>query len=67
MAIGDDATDEDTFDAVPESAYSIKVGLQPTRARYNLKTVSEVRALLGQLAKIGPEGTDEHSERISGA
>jgi len=52
IAIGDDLTDEDTFAALPEHAYTIKVGLGPSRAKYNLKSVSDVRSLLKELAKI---------------
>lgn len=37
LAIGDDKTDEDLFGALPEWAYSIRVGLTQSRARYNFK------------------------------
>ena len=46
LALGDDWTDEDTFKIVPESGYSIKVGLGPTTAKYNLHQPSEVLDLL---------------------
>jgi len=46
LAMGDDVTDEDMFQALPEEGYSIKVGPHPTKARYNLGSVGEVRALL---------------------
>jgi trehalose 6-phosphate synthase/phosphatase len=46
MAIGDDVTDEDLFAALPESAYSIKVGLGLSKAKYNIPSFHEVRALL---------------------
>ena len=49
MAIGDDHTDEDTFKALPDSAYSIKVGLEQTAARFNMLSVKNVRKLLNQL------------------
>lgn len=49
LAIGDDHTDEDTFKAMPQEAYTIKVGLTKTHARFNLKTVENVRALLQHL------------------
>jgi len=51
LAIGDDRTDEDLFAALPESAYSIKVGVGPTRARYNLDDVAAVRSLLNKLTR----------------
>ena len=46
MAIGDDVTDEDMFSVMPETAYSIRVGLQPTSATYNIKSPVEVISLL---------------------
>ena len=49
MAIGDDHTDEDTFKALPEEAYTIKVGLEKSVARYNMLSVEEVRAFLNGL------------------
>jgi trehalose 6-phosphate synthase/phosphatase len=52
LAIGDDRTDEDLFSALPNSAYSIKVGVGPTRARYNLDNVAAVRNLLKRLTRL---------------
>jgi len=49
LAMGDDWTDEDIFAVLPESAYSIKVGLGPSRARFNLESVTEVRSLVKEL------------------
>ena len=49
FAVGDDWTDEDTFGALPESAYTIKVGVQSSKARFNVESVEDVRALLGKL------------------
>ena len=49
LAIGDDATDEDTFHALPKEAYSIKVGLEPSHARFNLASPISVRRLLDAL------------------
>lgn len=46
LAIGDDWTDEDLFAVLPESAYSIKVGLSPSKAKFNLNSVWEVRSLI---------------------
>jgi trehalose 6-phosphate synthase/phosphatase len=56
MAIGDDRTDEDTFLAMPESAYTIKVGSNRSAARYHLNSFADVRALLQELdpAATGP-------------
>ena len=49
MAVGDDVTDEDIFLAVPDDAYTIKVGLHLSRARYNLDSYRNVRNLLEEL------------------
>jgi trehalose 6-phosphate synthase/phosphatase len=50
LAIGDDYTDEDTFKAVPASAYTIKVGRGRTSAHNRLGSVAAVRHLLEKLA-----------------
>jgi trehalose 6-phosphate synthase/phosphatase len=49
MAIGDDVTDEDMFAALPKNAYSIKVGLKPSIAKYNLESVVDIHKLLDDL------------------
>ncbi len=49
--IGDDYTDEDMFEQLPLSAYTIKVGRGITAARYRVKGVDEVHALLKRLVK----------------
>ena len=49
LAIGDDWTDEDTFKALPEGAWSIKVGFGTTAAHYNLSSPGKVTALLKDL------------------
>ncbi|MFY1643593.1 trehalose-phosphatase, partial [Methanoculleus bourgensis] len=46
LAIGDDRTDEDLFAVMPPETYSIKVGLAPSRARFNLITQRDVVPLL---------------------
>lgn len=48
FAVGDDATDEDTFRVLPKTAYSIKVGFRPSQARFNLESPQEVRDLLNE-------------------
>jgi trehalose 6-phosphate synthase/phosphatase len=37
LAAGDDKTDEDLFSVMPQGAHSIKVGAEPSNARYNVK------------------------------
>lgn len=49
LAIGDDATDEDMFIALPTTSYSIKVGHGQTAAHYRLKDVPAVLQLLKKL------------------
>jgi trehalose 6-phosphate synthase/phosphatase len=50
LAIGDDRTDEDIFGVLPEYAYSLKVGLSSSRARFNLESQADVLPLLKKLA-----------------
>jgi trehalose 6-phosphate synthase/phosphatase len=50
LAMGDDSTDEDIFHVVPDTAYSIKIGLTSTRARYTLPDTQEAITLLESLA-----------------
>ena len=51
LAVGDDWTDEFTFDAMPEGAYTIKVGTKTTKASYYIESVDQVRELLCRLRK----------------
>jgi len=51
LAAGDDHTDEDLFQVLPDEAYSIKVGLPPTNAQYTVNTVQEFRSLLVEMVK----------------
>ena len=51
LAAGDDYTDEDMFSALPEGAYSIKVGLSISKAQFNVDTLNEIRSLLKELAR----------------
>jgi trehalose 6-phosphate synthase/phosphatase len=53
LAIGDDWTDEDVFHVLPEMAYSIKVGLRPSQAKFNLEAPSGVLSLLEELSSGG--------------
>ncbi|MDR5697787.1 MAG: bifunctional alpha,alpha-trehalose-phosphate synthase (UDP-forming)/trehalose-phosphatase [Armatimonadota bacterium] len=57
LAAGDDATDEEMFVAMPEDAHTIKVGFGPTRARHWVADPTEIREVLGELARAGaPRG-----------
>lgn len=42
LAIGDDTTDEDMFEALPETAYTIKIGDDLSAARNHIKNQQEV-------------------------
>ncbi len=49
LAIGDDTTDEDTFNALPRSAFTVKVGGPCKSANYYLLSQSETLPLLQSL------------------
>jgi len=49
LCAGDDTTDEDMLSALPPSAYGIKVGNNPTSARFRVKNVHDMLQLLGRL------------------
>ena len=49
LGVGDDHTDEDLFEALPQDAYSIKIGLGSTHAKYRLKSWKSMRILLKRL------------------
>jgi trehalose 6-phosphate synthase/phosphatase len=49
LAAGDDYTDEEMFSALPEEAYSIKVGYTASKARFNVDSIEDIRMLLKRL------------------
>jgi trehalose 6-phosphate synthase/phosphatase len=51
LCIGDDYTDEDMFKALPDHAYSLKVGSGDTQASAQIASVKHVRAFLAKLTK----------------
>ncbi|HUU16145.1 MAG TPA: bifunctional alpha,alpha-trehalose-phosphate synthase (UDP-forming)/trehalose-phosphatase [Sedimentisphaerales bacterium] len=51
LAAGDDYTDEEMFSVLPDRAYSIKVGISISKARFNVDTPNEVRSLLKELVR----------------
>lgn len=53
LGVGDDHTDEDLFAALPQEAYSIKIGMGNTRAKYRLKSWRSMRTLLKELTGNG--------------
>ncbi|MBI4665300.1 MAG: bifunctional alpha,alpha-trehalose-phosphate synthase (UDP-forming)/trehalose-phosphatase [Nitrospinae bacterium] len=52
LAVGDDWTDEDMFRSLPENAITIKVGLPPTAAKYNLESPENVVSFLDELSLV---------------
>ena len=50
LCIGDDYTDEDMFHALPDDAYTVKVGVGTTNARFQLPSVEKVLQLLKSLS-----------------
>lgn len=52
FAAGDDWTDEDLFNVLDDKAYSVKVGISFSRARFTVETVGDVLELLGNLAEV---------------
>lgn len=63
LAIGDDSTDEDMFAALPQWAYSFRVGSRRTRARFRLRNPQEVGQFLMELAREA--GSEENLENIT--
>ena len=55
LGIGDDWTDEDLFRALPPDAFSVRVGMANTAARFYLGNHTAVRRMLRELA--GPNGS----------
>ncbi len=51
LAAGDDYTDEDMFAALPEKAYSIRVGFRASKAKFNTEAVRDIRQLLKEMLK----------------
>ncbi len=50
LAAGDDVTDESLFSALPERAYSLRIGYAATSARYSLRRREDLIDLLEELA-----------------
>jgi trehalose 6-phosphate synthase/phosphatase len=52
IAVGDDWTDEELFKALPPSAWTIRVGVTPSNARYNVRDHADVLNLLRKVASV---------------
>ena len=46
FAIGDDSTDKDLFKVIPESGFTIKIGSEPSNAKFNLRDQSKIVEVL---------------------
>ncbi len=55
FAAGDDRTDEDMFRSIPPEAYSIRVGLTQSAARYNVSQQKDIPGLLSRMLRAQPE------------
>ena len=67
MAAGDDVTDEDLFAQLPESAWTIHVGRNQSRARYYLSNPDEMVALLAKLLEPRHTGAIRSSDLLTGS
>jgi trehalose 6-phosphate synthase/phosphatase len=52
LAAGDDKTDEMLFNALPDADYTIRVGLTPTSAKYNISDYKLFLKLLGKFVEL---------------
>lgn len=49
VAVGDDVTDEDLFEVMPDDSYTIKVGEGLSNAKYRVKSVEDLHELIQEL------------------
>jgi trehalose 6-phosphate synthase/phosphatase len=66
LGIGDDWTDEDLFRALPSSAFTVRLGVANTAARYYLSSPAMVRRVLRELSEASrerPEGLEPPAPR----
>ena len=62
IAMGDDTTDEDMFQALPMSAITIKIGSVSEAANYHLSAQSDVLPFLRSL--LGKQKTAQKKEAL---
>ena len=60
--VGDDYTDEDMFSVAPDAAFTCKIGVGTSRARFYLPTVYELRLVLGQMAALSKSHANSKSK-----
>lgn len=56
LAIGDSSTDEDLFDIFDKNAFTIKVGLGPTKANYFINNQQDVLPLICRMVELSGVG-----------
>ncbi|HEX9614206.1 MAG TPA: trehalose-phosphatase, partial [Bacteroidota bacterium] len=61
LFVGDDWTDEDLFKVLPPTAFSVKVGMARTHARYMVQSIQEVLDLLVLLNNQPAHSGSRHS------
>lgn len=59
LGAGDDFTDEDMFSLLPEDAFSIKIGLGNTCAKYRLESWRAMRLIIKKFANISSGKQEE--------
>jgi trehalose 6-phosphate synthase/phosphatase len=64
MAAGDDATDEDLFCQLPESAWTIHIGRNRSRAKYYLSNPEETVTLLTELLESADQSLIDEIKAI---
>jgi trehalose 6-phosphate synthase/phosphatase len=57
LAVGDDATDDALFRALPPGSATVRVGLAASSAVYNLPSAAEVTSVLKKLLEVREEDT----------
>lgn len=65
MAAGDDVTDEDLFARLPDSAWTIHVGRNRSKAKYYLANPDEMVTLLTELLESGDTSIPNESKESS--
>ncbi len=54
LSIGDDWTDEDLFQFLRDkNSWTLRVGLKPSAAKFNILSIEQVREMLGEIANAG--------------
>jgi trehalose 6-phosphate synthase/phosphatase len=66
LAMGDDRTDEDLFNAMPPTGVTIHVGPNPSRAKYRLRDTTAARDLLSRLLDPQTRNEELHSKVSAG-